>query len=456
MPYQWAKQVCAVRSSGGWGVLNWLNFKNFFIEDPRHPVFKILNSDSLIFDPFDVNGSPDTWAYLRDNIFVVEQQEEVKPYIATTLHQISTSSDILNLILMPVDQACNFDCVYCYENHQYARAMKSADLKIITEFVEARAPKAVQVEFFGGEPLLAKRFIFSLSSKLQDLSATEGFTYSASMTTNGFYLDLTTFERLYSLGVKQYQITLDGLPEDHNNLRPLKGGGATFDTILNNLLDIKKCSTKGANIVIRVNYNRGSMHLEKLGRFNDEVCSLFSGDDRFHFIFKPISSYGSPNAGKAGVKCSQAEASVVERNLLEVLKNTGSDVGTILSYLKRSHFCYAGRGNNFLLFPSKVDSKGPFMEVGKCTVALKEAVNKVGVLRANGKLDLNANFEKWVANIESFEEKCVNCYFVTQCFSSSCPSANIEYDAKVCPSVHLSKSELTEKALALFQPNHFP
>ena len=61
----------------------------------------------------------------------------------------------------------------------------------------------------------------------------------SSMTTNGYFLDCATFEKLSAYNLIDIQITIDGLKQTHDMQRVLKDGSPTFDKIINNLIEIK-------------------------------------------------------------------------------------------------------------------------------------------------------------------------------------------------------------------------
>lgn len=74
------------------------------------------------------------------------------------------------------------------------------------------------------------------------------------MTTNGYNLSIEKFEKLFSLKVFSYVITLDGVEEDHNSTRMLMNDGETFETIINNLISISKLKYMQYEIVLRTNF----------------------------------------------------------------------------------------------------------------------------------------------------------------------------------------------------------
>lgn len=171
-------------------------------------------------------------------------------------HNVSRRFDnsFINLTINPT-LGCNFVCPYCFEGEHKNVYMTDEVEDGIVEFVKRKADaKRLEVTWFGGEPLLAFRRIVSLTHKLQSL----GLAYSAGMITNGYLLNESVLSQLKSLDIKQMQITIDGLQEDHDKRRFLKGGHPTFEQIVENL-DLLNKLAPDVHVNIRVNIDSSNM-----------------------------------------------------------------------------------------------------------------------------------------------------------------------------------------------------
>ena len=91
------------------------------------------------------------------------------------------------------------------------------------------------VGWYGGEPLVGKRPLISMSKKFMALCDEAEVGYGADIVTTGYLLDEQTCRELQECRVSVAQITLDGPPDVHNRMRPLAGGGPSFDRIVENL-----------------------------------------------------------------------------------------------------------------------------------------------------------------------------------------------------------------------------
>lgn len=75
----------------------------------------------------------------------------------------------------------------------------------------------------------------SLSKRFINICTQNNVNYTAMMVTNGYMLTPELLKRMEGLHIATLQITLDGMQSEHDRMRPLRGGGGTFETIINNL-----------------------------------------------------------------------------------------------------------------------------------------------------------------------------------------------------------------------------
>jgi uncharacterized protein len=155
--------------------------------------------------------------------------------------------------------------------------------------------KSLSVNWFGGEPLVGKQPLLTLSDAFIERCERASVRYSASITTNGYLLDENTCAQLRDRKVKSAQVSLDGPPEVHNRMRPLVGGRGTFWQIVENM----KHAINYFGISVRINADKDNFrHTEELlrilaeeefsGKITVYVGQLLGIDDG---IVTPSSSY---------------------------------------------------------------------------------------------------------------------------------------------------------------------
>lgn len=140
--------------------------------------------------------------------------------------------------------SCNLACKYCFETHMERAPRMSLDTahkvcELIMKRAEDGQVKVIEIDFYGGEPLLNQPVIEEVSRTLGEFAKEKGMEYRFTMTTNGTLLTPEVVNKLKPLGLAGARVTLDGLPQVHDARRPFrKGDGSCFQVIMNNLEQI--------------------------------------------------------------------------------------------------------------------------------------------------------------------------------------------------------------------------
>jgi len=403
-------------------VYNWLNGEYIEFEDLTHPFLEIIKNKKNNFSKFKYNNSFEDFEWLLEKKFIVTSQTEIYEIIKKKVEE-NNSDKYLQLTLLPAQMACNFACVYCYEDRKQTQKMTEKEKNILLKYIKKNKNlKHLQIEWFGGEPLLNKDFIINFSNEVYQYSKNNFIDYRSSMTTNAYFLTKDTFLELYKVGIRAYQITLDGLEKDHNKLRPLYNGKGTFKKIITNLENISSISNLEYRIVIRVNFNENSNideFIQKIKTYN------FTNDKRFSFIFRPIQTEWNNKSNEVACKIQptnlqlEYEKKAIENNLINGNYILYKDIGSLS--------CYASRENALIIYPD--------MSIRKCSIALDDEINIVGYIDEQSNLIKNKNWNLWTLNKNSIHNKaeCLTCSFNPQCLSSACPLKFIKSKEIICP-----------------------
>lgn len=178
---------------------------------------------------------------LQKGRFVIDDDVDEIALIRHGMYASRYATNGLGLTLAPTS-ACNFRCVYCYEKENMTNdRMTSETQQAVVDFVKRKADylSKLHISWYGGEPLLALDIIESLSKRFLRLAEAHHFEYSASIVTNGYLLTPENARRLLDCKVTGYQVTIDGEAQTHNARRPLACGQPTYDTIMNNLQNLR-------------------------------------------------------------------------------------------------------------------------------------------------------------------------------------------------------------------------
>lgn len=304
----------------------------------------------------------------------------------------SISNDLIRLTIFPTEQ-CNFRCIYCYEYFKNPK-MNNKTLKGLLHFLDKRleSTKLIYMNWFGGEPLLAKDIIFKVSKLINNKTNNFDCIHIGNITTNGYLLDIKTFSQLVQLGIKNFQLTLDGPEDQHNKSRKLRNGGETFDVIWNNLFEIKK-SNISAKINIRIHFTKDNYQI--LLPFINTIEKELLCDERFYVYFKAIEKFGGPNDENISFLDDD------EKSKIENMLNSQLKIKEKL-YINEIPICYAAQLNAF-----SIRSNGL---IQKCDLALDLPENNVGFLKDDGTLDIDVDkFTKWSSGLETLNQNELSC-----------------------------------------------
>lgn len=336
----------------------------------------------------------------------------------------AVNSDRLVLTILPTS-GCNFQCIYCYEDLQ-PKQMDAHTQEQVVKFTEylLEGKKSLFVNWFGGEPLLVADVVEAISIKLMKICKERKIIYFAGMTTNGYLLDIETFQRMLRCRIIDYQITIDGLKADHDRLRMLKDNRGTYDVIMQNLLRISREMKRGTfNISIRCNCLKNSMvAYEEIAK---QYFAMFGHDKRFSFTVHGVKDWGGESVNALHDELmSDGEEQQMLKKALSYRGENGAGENIIISMkthmsMLDKHFnsCYAIGKNNYVI--------GADGSVYKCTSDFKKALGTV----------LNPEkVEKWFDYESDYmpDEECEKCFFYGACGRKICPKA-LKTGQKMCP-----------------------
>ena len=183
--------------------------------------------------------------------------------------------------------ACNFKCVYCneersLENLTMSIATQTEILQYIKEKVKKYDFKKVYIVFYGGEPLVKPEVVMHITTHLRHWAHEENIFFKFMLQTNGYLLTPLIVRALIPLGLERVRISLDGARDIHNQNRPLRSGGETFDVIMKNINNSINLIPIGLNIFFD---DKNPDDIEQLLNYLDEQKVLKKLD---HFSFIPF------------------------------------------------------------------------------------------------------------------------------------------------------------------------
>lgn len=259
--------------------------------------------------------------------------------------------------------------------------------------------------WFGGEPTLCKNSVLQTASLIQSISQKNTIPCASNMTTNGYLLDVETFQRFYHVGITDYQITLDGW--NHDQTRPHASGKGTLEQILNNLVAISALPSESYHFSIVLRHNI-LPHDEDYSWY-DHLQKLFGTDNRFSVLVRPVGNWGNMFDDSLSLLTGPERNALVIKHI-EYLKTIGMQCK---NGVKRafSRMCTASFPHSMVF---RADGR-----IEKCTVSLNHPKNLLGYVDAVSGIQIDQNINKlW--STSDLKSECYTCSDVLTCLNMQC------------------------------------
>jgi uncharacterized protein len=183
---------------------------------------------------------------------------------------------VVKALCLHIAHDCNLACRYCFaEEGEYhgRRALMSYEVgKKALDFLVANSGNRVnlEVDFFGGEPLLNWQVVKDLVAYGRSLEEPNHKKFRFTLTTNGILLDDEILE-FANKEMANLVLSIDGRKEIHDLMRPYRGGQGSYDKVVP--IFRKAAESRGQmNYYVRGTFTRNNldfskdvMHLADLG-----------------------------------------------------------------------------------------------------------------------------------------------------------------------------------------------
>lgn len=146
----------------------------------------------------------------------------------------------IRALSLAVAQKCNLGCGYCYaQGGDFGGPARTMDWPVAQAAIHrlldtTRPGERVNLAFLGGEPLTNRALIRRATDHAAALARDKAVRIGFSITTNGTLItpDDGAFFRRHGFAVT---VSLDGIGEVHDRLRPFKGGRGSYRRIIDRI-----------------------------------------------------------------------------------------------------------------------------------------------------------------------------------------------------------------------------
>ena len=159
-------------------------------------------------------------------------KEEVKSY--------PMKSNEVKALCIHICHDCNFRCRYCFADegayHSKRESMNEETAKAAVDFLikNSGKRKVLEMDFFGGEPLMNLSVIKSTVAYAKEQGEKYGKKFLFTTTTNALLLNDDVIE-FFNAEMENVVLSIDGRKEVHDAIRKSINGKGTFDLIIDKI-----------------------------------------------------------------------------------------------------------------------------------------------------------------------------------------------------------------------------
>jgi uncharacterized protein len=151
--------------------------------------------------------------------------------------KVENRNPVVKALCLHIAHDCNLKCRYCFaEEGEYhgKRELMSLEVgKKAIDFLIASSGKRknLEVDFFGGEPLMNFDVVKGIVEYARSLEKEHNKNFRFTITTNGVLLNDEIMEYI-NANMHNVVLSIDGRKEVNDRMRPRAGGQGTYDTIV--------------------------------------------------------------------------------------------------------------------------------------------------------------------------------------------------------------------------------
>lgn len=213
------------------------------------------------------------------------------PYEAL-VPKVMANKTVVKALCLNVAHDCNLACKYCFAGegeYHGDRGIMTAEIgkKALDFLVRASGTRRnLEVDFFGGEPLLAFEAIKEIVAYGRELEKEHDKVFRFTMTTNGVLLS-PEVEAFCDREIHNVVLSLDGRKEVNDRMRPFPNGSGSYDLITPKLLSMarsrgnKQYFIRGTFTHQNLDFVEDILHFYDLGFRSISMEPVVTDDERY-------------------------------------------------------------------------------------------------------------------------------------------------------------------------------
>lgn len=263
--YQYKDQFIVLDiNSGAVHVVNDIVYDilDYYKEKPLEEIPELLK---------DRYGREDVLEALEDINYLVENEMLYTDHSQVTMDMLEGRGAVIKAMCLHVAHDCNMTCKYCFgdkgafEGERSLLSLETGKKAIDFLLEHSGTRRNLEIDFFGGEPLMNFEVVKSLVAYGREAEKVYGKNIRFTITTNGLLLDDAKADYI-NQNMDNVILSIDGRPSVNDNMRRTVNDKGTYDIITENYLRFVE-KRKGTY------YVRGTFTRENLD-FSEDVKHL--------------------------------------------------------------------------------------------------------------------------------------------------------------------------------------
>ena len=355
------------------------------------------------------------WQDLRElagNGLLFVEDDYVDPAAATALQQ----SAPIKALCLHVSHDCNLRCQYCFASTgDFCTGRKIMDIetaKRAIDFVIQRSGsrRNIEVDFFGGEPLMAMDTVKATVAYARSIEKKAGKCFRFTITTNGVLLDDENIDYI-NREMSNAVLSLDGRPQVNDRMRKTVNGKGSYEVIVPKFQKLvagrgtKDYYLRGTFTHYNLDFAEDVMHMADLGFRNvsvepvvgEETCGYALKDEDLPVVLEQYEKLAEKLKDRADVNFFHFNVDLAQGPCV----------------IKRLRGCGAG---------CEYVAVTPEGDIYPCHQFVGNPAYKIGSL-SDGSFDMELSHRFSCLNIYTREE-CRDCWARFYC-SGGCSASNL-------------------------------
>ena len=235
-----------------------------------------------------------------DEVRSLEEAEELftKDIYEDRVIDYTKRATVVKALCLHIAHDCNLSCKYCFAEEGLYHGKKAELMpyevgKQALDFLVANSGsrRNLEVDFFGGEPLLNFQVVKDLVAYGRELEKTHDKHFRFTLTTNGVLLNDEVME-FANREMDNVVLSIDGRKEVHDKMRPFQRGDGSYDIVTPKFIKFaesrgqSKYYARGTFTRNNLDFSKDVLHLADLGFKQISVEPVVAPEDESYALLE--------------------------------------------------------------------------------------------------------------------------------------------------------------------------